>query len=288
MPVQILMRQMMEQARSIDDVVKLVRGTPVMVPDFYLVGDGKTGEAAVIERSPKRLEVRRTGGGRGDTIVLTNHALSDVFQGDAENDRLKRYLTSGARYRRMEELVKRHHGQLDPKKALEILRDKRGVGDVALGLGNRNALDAIIATHSVVVDATNLILWVGEGPHALGRFRAFDLRKELLGEERPASPDFPADPILDTDEYRRYLDAQAAYKTAERLRDQKLPTLALDEARRAAGLEDGMAEAHRLIGDLLRANGDVAGAKAAYRRFLELSPPYLKDVEEVKGFLGTM
>src|SRR5438132_896179 len=39
MPVQILMRQMMEEARSIDDVVKLVKATPVMVPDFYLVAD---------------------------------------------------------------------------------------------------------------------------------------------------------------------------------------------------------------------------------------------------------
>jgi isopenicillin-N N-acyltransferase like protein len=288
MPVQILMRQMMEQARSIDDVVRLVRTTPVMVPDFYLVGDGKTGEAAVIERSPKRIEVRRTGGPRGDFLVLTNHALAPAFQGDAENDRLKRYLTSGARYRRMEELVKKWHGQLDAKKTLEILRDKKGVGGGDLGLGNRNSLDAIIATHSVVVDATNLILWVGEGPHALGKFRAFDLRRELLGEDRPASADLAEDPTLTSDEYRRYLGAQAAYKTAERLRDQKLPVLALEEARRAAGLVDKMPEAHRLIGDLLRAGGDVAGAKQEYRRFLELSPPYLKDIEEVKGFLGTM
>src|SRR5262249_12965507 len=42
MPVQILMREMMEQARSIDDVLRMVRTTPVMVPDFYLVADGKT------------------------------------------------------------------------------------------------------------------------------------------------------------------------------------------------------------------------------------------------------
>ncbi len=288
MPVQILMRQMMEQSRSIDDVVKLVKATPVMVPDFYLVTDGKTGEAAVIERSPKRVEVRRTGGARGDSIVLANHALTPAFSGDAENDRLKRYLTSGARFRRLDELVKKWHGQIDPKKALELLRDKKGEGGVELGLGNRNSLDAIIATHSVVADATNLILWVGEGPHLLGKFRAFDLRKELLGEERPAPPDLPDDPIAQSDEYRSYLGALAAFKTAERLRDQKLPERALDEARRAEGLEERMPEPHRLMGDLLRARGDAASAKAEYKRFLELSPPYLKDIEEVKGFLGTM
>jgi hypothetical protein len=285
MPVQILMRQMMEEARSIDDVVKLVKATPVMVPDFYLVADGKTGESAVIERSPKRIEVRRS----HDSIVLTNHALAPAFQGDAENDRLKRYLTSGARYRRLDELVKKWRGQLDPKKVLEILRDKKGAGGVDLGLGNRNSLDALIATHSVVVDATSLVIWVGEGPHLLGKFRAFDLRRELLGEaDRPPPADLPEDATAQTDEYRRYLGAMAAYKTAERLREQQLPERALDEARRASGLEELMPEPHRLLGDLLRARGDVAAAKSEYRRFLELSPPYLKDIEEVKGLLGTL
>jgi len=140
----------------------------------------------------------------------------------------------------------------------------------------------------VVVDATQLILWVGEGPHLLGKFRAFDLKKELLGEDRVPPSDLPDDPVAQTDEYRRYVGALAAFKTADRLREQKLPERALDEARRAAGLEDAMPEPHRLIGDLLRARGDIAGAKVEYRRFVELSPPYLKDLEEVKGFLGTM
>ena len=64
-----------------------------------------------------------------------------------------------------------------PRTVLELLRGKRGVGGVELGLGNRNSLDALIATHSVVADATTLILWVGEGPHLLGKFRAFDLQQ---------------------------------------------------------------------------------------------------------------
>ena len=50
----------------------------------------------------------------------------------------------------------------------------------------RKGLDAIIATHSVVVDATTLKLWVGAGPHCLGRYVGFDLRRELLGEDHLA------------------------------------------------------------------------------------------------------
>jgi tetratricopeptide (TPR) repeat protein len=289
MPVELLVREILENAHSIDDAIAWVKKTPVMVPDFYLVGDGKTGEAAVLERTPKRLEVRRVGPSRGaDSIILTNHALTAPFERDAENDRLRRYLTSGARYRRLEELVKAAHGRIDARKALEILRDKRGAGGEALGLGNRNALDAIIATHSVVVDATNLILWVGEGPHMLGKFRAFDLKRELRGEERPAPPDLPADPIADTDEYAAYREAKASLEAAERYRAAGDAERAIEEARKAAALEDQMPEPHRLLGDLLRARGDVAGARHEYERFLADSPPYYKDVEDVKGILGTL
>ncbi len=285
-PVEILVRDIMEQAKSVDDVVALVKKTPVMVPDFYLVGDGKTGESAVIERTPRRIEVRRSNRADG-TMLLANHALSQSFAADAENDRLRRYLTSGARFRRVEELVKHWRGQIDPKKALEILRDKKGAGGAELGLGNRNALDAIIATHSVVVDATALTIWVSTGPHLLGKYVGFDLRKELLGQAEPQPPDLPEDPIVQSDELRAFVLAKSELGAAERLRKRD-PDRALEEARRAEGLEDKMPEPHRLIGDLLRVRGDRAGARAEYQRFLALTPPYLKDIEEVKGILDTL
>jgi isopenicillin-N N-acyltransferase-like protein len=284
MPVEILVREILENAKNLEDVIALVKKTPVMVPDFYLIGDGKTGESAVIERSPTRMEVRRS----KDTTLLTNHALSPTFAGDAENDRLKRYMTSGARLRRLDELVKRWHGQIDPRKALEILRDKKGAGGETLGLGNRNTLDAIIATHSVVVDATNLVLWVGEGPHLLGKFRAFDLRKELLGEERPREADLPEDPLYGSDELRTWREAMASLKAAERFRDEKELDRAIEEAHRAEALVEMMPEPHRLLGDALRLKGDRDAARKEYQRFLELSPPHLKDIEAVKSVLATL
>ena len=296
MPVELLMRQIMEEARSIDDVVRLVKETPVLVPDFYLVGDGKTGESAVIERSPTRIEVRKA---HADVSILTNHALTPAFAADAENDRLKRYLTSGARFRRLDELVRRFRGTIDPKRTLEILRDKRGAGGETLGLGNRNALDAIIATHSVIVDATSMTLWVSAGPHLLGRFVGYDLKKELGpadgGEDhvgdRADPPDLPPDPLLGSDELRVYEEAQAHLRASAKyapLKDEAAQRATLDELERAAALQDHMPEPQRLLGDLYRKRGNTEAARRAYTRFLELSPPYLKDVEEVKGILGTL
>jgi hypothetical protein len=285
-PVELLVRQILEEARSLDDVIALVKKTPVLVPDFYLIGDGKTGESAVIERSPKRVEVRRSTT-HGDTTLLTNHALQPAFQDDAENDRLRRYLTSGARFSRLKELVLKARGAIDPRRALEILRDKKGAGGTPIAIGNRNALDAIIATHSVVVDASSLTVWVGVGPHLLGRYVGFDLRKELLGEERPPVPDLPADPMADSEELRAYERAQASLKAAERLKRIE-PERALEELKKAEAAADLLPEPHRLLGDAYRARGATSDARREYLRFLELSPPYLKDIEEVKGLLGTL
>jgi hypothetical protein len=53
------------------------------------------------------------------------------------------------------------------------------VGGTALPLGHRKAIDALIATHGVVMDATARALWVSEGPHLAGRFLRFNLARLL-------------------------------------------------------------------------------------------------------------
>ena len=57
-----------------------------------------------------------------------------------------------------------------------LLRDRKGLGDAVLALGDRSAINALIATHGVVMDTKQRVLWVGESPHLLGRFVAFDLK----------------------------------------------------------------------------------------------------------------
>lgn len=284
-PVELLLRQVLEEAHSIDEAIAIIKKAPVMVPDFYLLGDGKTGESAVIERSPTRLEVRRTGP-RGGTTVLANHALQPAFTGDAENDRLRRYLTSGARHKRMAELVQKWSGSIEPRRAADILRDKKGPQGEPLGLGNRNALDALIATHSVIADASAGILWINEGPHILGRYIGYDLRRELLGEERPTPVDLPPDPLRDGEELASYKQALIALRAAERFAKAGHRDRAIEQARRAVSTAELMPEAHLQLADLLAKGGETELARKHYQRFLELSPPYLKDIERVRGVLG--
>lgn len=289
-PVELLLREVMEGAHSLDEAIAIIGRRPVFVPDLYVLGDGDRREAAVIERSPTRSIVRRS----RDVLAVANHALSPEYQDDAENARLRSELTSGARQARTEQLLLRNRGRIDPALALAMLRDKRGVGDKELGLGNRNALDALIATHSVVVDATSRVLWVGQGPHALGRYVAFDLRRELLAGPRtpPPGPDYPADlpedPTRHSAEYRQFLESEQALQSAELLARHRELDRAIDQAERAVALSPLHCDARKRLADLYyqrnRAD-DREIARRHYQIFLTLSPPYLRDVREAEARL---
>ena len=292
-PMAFLVREVLERAGSIKEALEIIKQNDVMVAEGLLIADGKVPEAVVVELAPDQRAVRRA---PAQMIGLANHFLDRKYKADANNDWLRRYTTSDARYRRLMELLERFGGRIDVRTAALILRNRTGLGDVPLGLGNRNALDALIATHGVVVDLTTMVLWVSRGPNLLGAFTPVSLRALLgmplqlpAGGGKPAALDpepIPADPLRGSDAHQRYLQAQAQVDYAESLAGEGQTVEAVDYARRAVGLEPDSAEARLLLGDLLWSAQRWDEAKEEYRRFLTLHPPYLKDKERVKTRLG--
>jgi isopenicillin-N N-acyltransferase-like protein len=86
-----------------------------------------------------------------------------------------------------------------------MLRDHRCAADADCELGDRRAIDALIATHGVVVDATDRVMWVGVGPHLSGKFVRLDLNALLAGDPDPSSDmdpqTMPEDPVLKDGRY---------------------------------------------------------------------------------------
>jgi isopenicillin-N N-acyltransferase like protein len=283
MPIAFLAREVLEQARTLDEAISILKQNRTMVSNAFLVGDGKAMTAVVVEKSPTRFAVRR---GK-DAVWVANHLLAQEFAKDGENDRLRRYLTSGHRHRRLTDLMQGQRG-LDVRRAQELLRDRKAAAGGTLGLGNRNAIDALIATHSVVVDATALTLYVSQEPHTLGRYRAYDLRAELRGEETGNAPaDLPEDPLLGSQAYADLGLARNLLGHARFLESLGERRRAIDAALQAVGLAPALPDTHKLLGDLYRRAGDGRQAREAYERFLALEPPYLAEVEEVNSFLGS-
>jgi hypothetical protein len=91
---------------------------------------------------------------------------------------------------------------------VRLLRDRNGAAGAALPLGDRRAIDALIATHGVVMETAAKRLWVSEAPHLLGRFVAFDLERLLATDAVPSdvsdSSSIPTDPMLEGGEWERF------------------------------------------------------------------------------------
>ena len=202
-PVVHTMRDVLARAKTTAEAIDLLSTRAPMVPHMVMIVDA-SGDVAIVERIPgKQQHVRR---GRGK-VQLTNH-LEGPSAEDPANKRVEATTSTWPRRRRLDEILSNLPPGATVQDAVRVLRDKRGQGDLPLPLGDRRTLDALIATHGVVMDTTAKALWVSEGPHLVGRFLKFDLARLLAPDYVPGSDAtevvIPADPVLDNGEYEAW------------------------------------------------------------------------------------
>jgi len=289
-PLPLVLRRVLEEADTLEHAVEIIRGANLRSSGIVLIGDGIQRKAAVMEVAARDREDRRVVRGEDEPIVwATDHMLKDAFESDLQNDWIRRYSSSGYRYDRLNALL-HERGPVDAPRAAAILRDRRGRDGETLGLGNRNALENLSTTHSVIVDATAMVMWVAEGPSNLGRYRAFDLTTMLGRDARHPAPleDIPADPLLYSEEYRDYKEAREAIDHARGLLIKGYPERALWSAQVGLALAPDLGELHRLLGDIRRELGHRDEALTHYRRYLELVPGRRRDQVRVEGIIAEL
>lgn len=289
-PLPLVLRSVLEQADTLEHAVEMIQSAELRSSGIVLVGDGMHRKAVVLEVAARDAENRRVVRGEDESIVwATDHMVAEAFEGDMHNDWVRRYTSSGYRAARLEELLGRGE-PMDPARAVAVLRDRRGVGEEELGLGNRNALENLSTTQSVVVDATAMVMWVAEGPSTLGRYQAIDLGRSLRRDEGPPAPldDLPPDPLLYSEEYRDYQEAIEAVEHARIMLGRGLPESARWSAQVALALAPDLGELHRLLGDIERDLGNAEQARVHYKRYLELVPGHRRDQVRVEGILAEL
>lgn len=210
-PVVQSLRDVLGRARTTAEALELLRAKEPMVSHLVMIADA-SGDIAVVERAPGvPMFVRR---GRGK-VALTNH-FEGPLASDPANLRVQQVTSTLPRRKRLDELLENLPPGASVERVVDILRDKKGPGGVDLPLGARRTLDALIATHSVVMDATARTLWVSEGPHLVGRYVRFDLAR-LLDPRYEPEPEItvdalPADPIAADGRYDAWLRAGSPHQ----------------------------------------------------------------------------
>ncbi|MEO7331439.1 MAG: C45 family peptidase [Minicystis sp.] len=210
-PVVHTTRELLGNARTTAEALVILATKAPMVSHMIMLADA-TGDVAIAERAPgEPLFVRR---GKGK-IPLTNHFEGPLAM-DPANQQIETVTSTRPRRIRLDELLSNLPGGASVEQVVGILRDRKGVGGTPLALGNRRSIDALIATHSVVMDSTAKVLWVSEGPHLVGRYLRFDLARLLdpAFTPSPADPigEIPADPILNDGAYQAWIAAGSPHK----------------------------------------------------------------------------
>ncbi|HET7545010.1 MAG TPA: C45 family peptidase [Polyangiaceae bacterium] len=206
-PVVHALRRVLSTAEDTEQALRALAERPAMVSHIVILNDER-GRAAVVERVPGQPNFVRYLPSKAAT---TNHFEGPAAQ-DQKNLSVREKTSTLPRRNRADELLARLPARLSSSDAVNdaiaLLRDRQGEGDRSLLLGDRSAINALIATHGVVMDTKQRILWVGESPHLLGRFVAFDLKRLLASDYDPEQPsELPAsaeDPLLTSGDYARF------------------------------------------------------------------------------------
>lgn len=207
-PISIVTREILQYASNIEEAIAIAKKRKVFVSESIMVGSAKDHKAVLIEVSPKNFGVYEVH--NSNQLICSNHFQSEAYKNDRRNKKAIEESHSRYRYQRMQELLEVENS-IDVKGAVDILRNKDGLKDVALGNGNEKAINQMLAHHGIVFKPEELKVWVSSNPYQMGEFVAYDLddvfNKYAKGTTiSTSSPqlNIAADPFIKTKEFEDY------------------------------------------------------------------------------------
>ncbi|MFZ5481607.1 MAG: C45 family autoproteolytic acyltransferase/hydrolase, partial [Myxococcota bacterium] len=270
-PMIFAVREVLESARTIGEARAVLERRRGFVSEGILVVDGRRGEAAVLEVTPDDVTVLPA---TGDAIALSNH-FRGAHAYDLATLRRRAEGTSVARLARMEELLATAP-PLDDVVAASLLRDREGPGGRDLPDGHEAAVDADVASHGAVVDATARTILVSTWPNLAGGWVRFSLDDLLAGELRGEL----AVPARDPERTLRVHEA----RRLQRIAREQAPAEAIATLDRALALVPGDPRALVARGKARRAAG--LDGDADLRAALAVPPARAAEVREIEALLA--
>lgn len=283
-PSTLLITKALQEASNSEEAIEILRKAQMFITDIFVILDAQ-GNLYRVEKSPARFSAKKEIRAMG----VANHLVSEEFMGDRTNEGRKKELTTVPRTDRALELVRK----VDPNdknielKILAILRDKGvDMNGKPLHLTNRRAIDALIATHSVIYNPLTGVLFVSQGPSVSGPFLGYDLKKSFATQSPVAVKTLPRDPLVSDELYERLKDAAHKISDAHgliRKRRCQAGRLELD------AIEPDLREQgpyFHALGDAHACAGESEKARSAWMKALALVPAYASERDDLEKKLN--
>jgi hypothetical protein len=210
-PVSILAREILQYASTIEEAYAIAGKRKTFVAESFLIGSAKDNKAAIIEKSPDGLDLYET---NENSIIGTNHFQSKTLGATQLNQDHMKSSASVYRYNRVRELLDKD-GKNSILKTASILRNRKGINDKNIGLGNEKAVNQLIAHHAIIFQPTKKRVWISTAPWQLGKFVCYDLNtifknSPIVNSEFIDSTlTIPADSFLNTKSYENMIKFNA-------------------------------------------------------------------------------
>ncbi len=203
-PVSIIAREILQNAKNINQAYKIAKKYKSFVSESFLISSVNDNKTVVIEKSPDTLDIYKT---NENYIIVTNHFQGDAFKNTKLTKDNIRDNASFYRYVRVKELIKKYK-KLSPQIVAKILRDKKGLLNKNIGLGNEKTINQLIAHHSVIFKPKQQIIWVSTNPYQLGEYVSYDLNKIFNDNKNPKNSNIIAEESLNiaADNFKNSLD----------------------------------------------------------------------------------
>ncbi len=294
-PSTLVALKILQHAKTADEALAILRESTLFITDIFVLLDSHAGKLYRIEKSPLAMEVLPLEG----PSIVANHLVGPRFADDPTNLFRRNELTSEARQVRGEALLRsafpagRLAAKRDEGTILSVLRDKGEIDGQPLALGNRNAIDPLIAAHSVVFDGDDQTLYVGKGPGVSGEFLGFDLAASFRSGRPVRRGSLPSDPRVTPTAFAaiRLVEEKAsaaAHAFARGKCDEgEAP---YQDALRALTLVGPETETYEFVsagGDREACRGNLTAAKTLWRHALALHPAYLSERKGLEDKIAT-
>jgi hypothetical protein len=275
-PSTLVLLKVLEEAGTVPEALKILANAQMFITDIFVIMDSN-GQLVRVEKSPLTMAVIPLTGPN----VVTNHLISPLFADDSTNRYRIAELTTVARAKRGEERLKNLPTAKTTEEAalqvLSLLRDK-GVDSQGqpLNLGNRLAIDSLIATHSVIYNPLDGIFFVGTGPAVAGPFLGYDLKASFASRHPVQIGTLPADPLVTPEIFNSLKEANLKISKAHHLIQFTHCMEGFDILQHLESKWREQSPYYQAKGDAEFCLGNKTDARASWTKALALNPAYAR------------
>jgi hypothetical protein len=199
-PISILAREILQYAETLDEAIAIAKKRKTFVSETLLIASKKDHEAILIEKSPTKTGVYKSGTA---SLICSNHYQSVTFINDKINKDNIEDSDSKYRYDRVNELLNQKF-KFTPEDVTSILRDQLDSNNDTLGMGNPRAINQLIAHHSVVIQPERYMFYISTSDYQLGRFIGYDLSEIFTRKKVVHTSMINEDPFIHSTAYASF------------------------------------------------------------------------------------